>query len=102
MDTLEVSAKLARSRLDDVESTVLTFILFIRSADLHGVDSAHLSAMLNEVFRNLAMHYQQSYEDYALRLDVIVHMADEILVWELSENQKGFSTTFRPSVFTCL
>ncbi|KAH7696497.1 hypothetical protein AAVH_36430, partial [Aphelenchoides avenae] len=43
-----------------------------------GDDRVRLDPLLDSAFRNLTEHYKQTYEDYALRLDVIVHMADEI------------------------
>ncbi|KAH7711301.1 hypothetical protein AAVH_21384 [Aphelenchoides avenae] len=71
VDVLEVSRKLARARLDEVESAVLTLILFIRSVKVQiCVDGVRVGPLLDHVFRNLALHYRQTYEDYALRLDV--------------------------------
>ncbi|KAH7689530.1 hypothetical protein AAVH_40471, partial [Aphelenchoides avenae] len=62
-----------------IEIAVVTLILFVRSVKDRpcGDDSIRVGPLLDVVFRNLMEHYRQTYEDFALRLDVIVHLADE-------------------------
>lgn len=46
----------------------------------HNADRTRIAAMLNSVFRDLHKHYEQNYEDTALRLDKLVQLVHHFQV----------------------
>lgn len=78
---MDVTKQMSAARLDDAERAVLVFILLVRTVQkLTGPKLSPLRATLNAVFCDLKEHYERSYEDFALRLDRVVHLADEFQV----------------------
>ncbi|KAH7702772.1 hypothetical protein AAVH_30062, partial [Aphelenchoides avenae] len=75
---MDLTKKMASARLDDAEHAVLVLILLARTVTkLFGSEQSSLSSLLNTAFRNLKDHYEQTYEDFALRPDRVIHLADE-------------------------
>ncbi|KAH7705207.1 hypothetical protein AAVH_27591 [Aphelenchoides avenae] len=75
---MDLTKKMACARLDDAEHAVLVLILLVRTVTkIFGSVLSPLSSLLNTAFRNLKEHYEQTYEDFALRLDRVIHIADE-------------------------
>ncbi|KAH7723956.1 CRE-NHR-53 protein [Aphelenchoides avenae] len=77
---LDMARKLSQARLDETENAVLTFILLVNSARklVEPSDDFPLASLLDSVFRGLKKHYEQNYEDVALRLDNIIQLAHEL------------------------
>ncbi|KAH7712361.1 hypothetical protein AAVH_20325 [Aphelenchoides avenae] len=75
---MDLTKKMASARLDDAEHAVLVLILLTRTVTkTFGFEISPLSSLLNTAFRNLKEHYEVTYEDFALRLDRVIHLADE-------------------------
>ncbi|KAH7700877.1 hypothetical protein AAVH_31999, partial [Aphelenchoides avenae] len=77
---MDMIKKLAKARLDDVEHAVLTLILLVERARklASNPDKFPFASLVNDVFRELHKHYEENYEDTALRLDELVQLALEI------------------------
>ncbi|KAH7712358.1 zinc finger protein [Aphelenchoides avenae] len=75
---MDLTKKVAVARLDEAEHAVLILILLARTVQkLVGPKESPLTPMLNALFGDLNKYYEQTYEDFALRLDRMVHLADE-------------------------
>ncbi|KAH7708904.1 hypothetical protein AAVH_23842, partial [Aphelenchoides avenae] len=77
---MDAATKMASARLDETEYAVLTLILLVSSVRkyVQQTDSFPLAPLLDGVFRELKRHYEQNYEDVALRLDNIIQLAHEL------------------------
>ncbi|KAH7718162.1 hypothetical protein AAVH_14365 [Aphelenchoides avenae] len=77
---MDMIKKLAKARLDDVEHAVLTLILLVERARklASNPDKFPFASLVNDVFRELHKHYEDNYEDTALRMDQLVLLALEI------------------------
>lgn len=96
-DAIEIVKKLASSRLDETEQATLVLILLVHSGmslttlmsqqpilarKLASANSLPLAPLLDSAFRNLKTHYEENYEDVALRMDNVVQLAHEFQVSE--------------------
>lgn len=102
---MDMIKKLAKARLDDVEHAVLTLILLVERGKhitmrtggtrplarklASNPDKFPFASLVNDVFRELHKHYEDNYEDTALRMDQLVLLALEI---QVSIRQKSRSS----------
>lgn len=81
MEHLDVVKKLAQARLDETEHAVLVVLLLLLSTrEVLPMHSGVLSPLTDSAFCSLWQHCERTYEDVALRLDTMLHLAHELQV----------------------
>uniref|UniRef100_A0A915DVG1 Nuclear receptor domain-containing protein n=1 Tax=Ditylenchus dipsaci TaxID=166011 RepID=A0A915DVG1_9BILA len=76
-EVVQLSAKFHEARLDDMEQAALSLILIITSAKKLIRDNNLFAEQLNLIFRSLKKHYDQTYNDIAIRMGNVVLLLDE-------------------------
>ncbi|KAI6229373.1 Nuclear receptor domain-containing protein [Aphelenchoides besseyi] len=82
LDTLETAVnaaiKFSKARLDEAEMTVICHLMALRKAQTLFPENTNIQLSINLLFENLREHYEENYEDFALRLGSLILMIQEI------------------------
>ncbi|KAI6189168.1 Nuclear receptor domain-containing protein [Aphelenchoides besseyi] len=81
-DTLKTAVnaaiKFSKARLDEAEMTVICHLMALRKAQTLFPENTNIQLSINLLFENLREHYEENYEDFALRLGSLILMIQEI------------------------
>jgi len=76
-DVLELASKFHDAKLDEEEIAALLFIILIDAANKLVSDKTPLAEQLRVVFQELRTHYQNTYEDVAVRMGNMLLLLNE-------------------------
>jgi hypothetical protein len=75
---VNAAVKFHRARLDEAEMTVICHLMALRKASILFPDNVHIQANINALFESLREHYEENYEDVAIRMGNLILLINEV------------------------